>query len=490
MVTPLEKEIEMKFTIKVLSAFVLTVLSAGASMSVAALERVVTDQGVASSRVATATPVAVVTVETVKDINQIPVVDQQPQVKAKRPIQAVREKVRVYAKKKGIEIADHRSGKTFCEGYATVSKNRASPEYGKALVMAYQEAYMQALSNFAQQLEVQVSDQLEQELFSDTSSNAREFEPDAGQSKISVLFSKGMALAEAKLDDALRKLGTTDAQLKSMSLPEKKTLYRNAVKQVIREHASLALGGINIQQNFIESDQEGNSAVGVLIAYSAKMASVAESLARGEKPLLQAVGQPLSQLLPLDKPEKLAQNFGPRLLIDDQGPVIVSFGLWSSSYTGSDDIMASQYESTALEIASADANAQIARFLSISFTTDKETQRGNESERSVEKDSQTGQAGADVTKNVITERLSKQNLARANARLSGLETLTEWSWQLPEGQLLVGVVKAYRFAGIENARKALEEPESTASEPNDKEKQAYMEGVSSQGSVETNLDVF
>ena len=484
----------MKIALNVLSASVLLAMSVSfASNSAAQPQSVVTTPTAAASaqtQVASAAPVAVVTVETVKDINQIPVADQQPTVKKQRPSHAVREKITAYVKSKGIVIATNQDGKTFYDGYATVKINRASPDYGKALAMAYQEAYMAALAKFAEQLEQTVADRLERDLFTDSSTNAREFAAEPGQSKIQTLIDKGLELAGAKLDDALRKLGTTEAQIKSLSPAEKKTLYKNSILQTTVQHASLALGGINIQQNFIESDEKGNAAVGVLIAYSPKMASVAESLARGEKPLIRAVGQPLEELLPLNEPEKLAQNFGPRLLIDSYGPVIVSFGLWSSSYTGTDDVLADQYEQAALRQANADANAQVARFLSVSFTTDSEATRGASAERYVEKDKQTGRAGADIAKNIITDRLSEQSVAQANARLSGVETLKEWTWQMPEGQLLVGVVKAYRFAGIENARKILEGPqEETQPEPQPQD-QNPVGAISSQGSVESSLDVF
>ena len=473
-----------KIALNAFAAAVLLAASAGTACA---------EQTAAAAAVAMAKPpVSVVTVETVKDINAIPVADQQPTVKKQRPSRAVREKLSRYVQSKGIQIATNANGKSFYDGYANVMLNRASPDYGKALATAYNEAYMAAISKFAEQLETQIADQLARELYADNSTNARDFAPKPGQSKLDTLIEKGTALAEAQLDDALRKLGTTDGQLKSLSPAEKKTLYKNSLVQTTSTRASLALGGINIQQNFIESDEKGNAAVGVLIAYSPKMAAVADALARGQKPMIQAVGQPLEQLLPLNNPEKLAENFGPRLLIDSQGPVIVSFGLWSSSYTGSDDVMAAQYEDGAFRQASADATAQIARFLSVSFTTESETERGSTTERYVEKDAQTGKAGADIAKTLITDRLSESSVARANARLSGIETLKEWTWELPEGQTLVGVVKAYRFAGIENARRALEGPEPAAPAPT-QARPASQDGLasqSSQGSVESALDVF
>ena len=122
-----------------------------------------------------------------------------------------------------------------------------------------------------------------------------------------------------------------------MTPVEKKTFLKKAISDETTQRASLALGGINIAQNFVSETDNGRAAVAVLLAYSPKMEAVAASLARGEKPMIQAVGQPLDQLLPLNDPSKLADLYGPRIMIDNQGPVIVSFGLWSSSYKGGDE---------------------------------------------------------------------------------------------------------------------------------------------------------
>lgn len=438
-------------------------------------------------------PTPVITVETVKDINQIPVSDQKPPVEEEKdPDEMVQALIYDYLGKKGITTDRDYKGKRFYSGVAIVNSNRSHPDFGKALSAAYLNAYMQALTSFGESRESRVVNEIERELFSDESTDAASFPDDPGKKKIDVLIDKGMQLAEAKLDEALRKLGTSEDKLRNLSLNEKKTLFKDAVRQKVQQATSFSLGGINIQQNFIASTGDGNAAVGVLVAYSQKMASVAYSLSRGEKPLIRAVGQPLSQLLPLNNPEKLAENYGARLMIDDQGPVIVAFGLWSSSYNGSDRRMAAQKRRVATRQADLDASAQIARFLSLSFTSLADSETGGSTQTDVRKDENTGNAGIQTTTDQIKDRLSDHNVARANARLTGVETLKQWSWRLPEGQQLVGVVKAYRFAGIENARKTFEPPvrptQETQAPANESENN--MKAFSGQGSVESNLDVF
>ena len=265
-------------------------LLAFAATAWAAPETVVTNAPAAAQpvTVASAAPVAVVTVETVKDVNQFPAADQHPPVQKKLPAaSAVRQQVRDYLQSKGISIGKENKGKTYFDGVADVNVNRASPDYGKSLAMAYETAYMEALRKFAEFLDLQVENEVSRELFTDNSTDARRFTADPTKTKLDVLLDKGTALAEAQIDNALRKLGTSESRIKSMTPVEKKTFLKKAISDETTRRASLALGGINIAQNFVSETDNGRAAVAVLLAYSPKMEAVAASLARGEKPMIQ-----------------------------------------------------------------------------------------------------------------------------------------------------------------------------------------------------------
>lgn len=92
---------------------------------------------------------------------------------------------------------------------------------------------------------------MSRELFTDNSTDAKRFTVDPTKTKLDVLLDKGTALAEAQIDNALRKLGTSESRIQSMTPVEKKTFLKKAISDMTTTRASLALGGINIAQNFV-----------------------------------------------------------------------------------------------------------------------------------------------------------------------------------------------------------------------------------------------
>ena len=116
---------------------------------------------------------------------------------------------------------------------------------------------------------------------------------------------------------------------------------------------------------------------------------------------------------------------------------------------------------------------------------------GDSKEGFMERDAQTGDAGVQKTERIITDRVSSQSVARAQAHLTGLETVHEWTYDTPDGHTLVGVVKAYRFSGIERAREILEGPqEEPQAEEAAQEPTREFQNSNRRGSVESSLDVF
>ena len=197
----------------------------------------------------------------------------------------------------------------------------------------------------------------------------------------------------------------------------------------------------------------------------------------------------------LDSPEKLAEIYGPRLLIDDQGPVVVSFGLWSSSYNGGNANMAARYEEAAMRQANLDALSQIARFLNVGFSSEENSESGMVDQMSVVKDEDTGRAGPDLIEQLIIDRLNTKNVLKAQEYLQGVKTVREWTYKTENGHLLVGVIKAYRFADMNDAKQFQEK--ANKFKPNVAEKGVRKsnptepsEAFSRRSSVETNLDVF
>lgn len=383
-----------------------------------------------------------------------------------------------------------KKGKTYYFGSAPVMFAKTNAAYGKTLSLAYTEAYMRAVTEFSRSMVLNTSNEVIQSAFADSSTNAREFPTleGTGRSDWESLYTKMLKLGQAKLDKALRELGVDPSKWDAVDPDQRKKLLENAVINKSTERTSLALGGINVVGNFVHEAADGQAAVGVVIAYSPAIEGVAQSLAMGQKPAIQAVGQPLDQQIPTDA-EQLVDMYGPRLMIDDQGPVIVAFSFWSPEQGPAN--FKSRYREAAFRQAETEASAQIARFLSLSFSGELETEKGGTSGLDVVKSGKDGSI-ADKTVSQITDRMSERNVARTSARLTGLQTVRRWIGQTPDGHELVGVVKSYSFGNIEYAKSVTEKNRPQQSQPQPQTQDASPEYKAStrQGSVKSAIDVF
>ena len=94
-------------------------------------------------------------------------------------------------------------------------------------------------------------------------------------------------LLEGQLDQALKdELGMSDDQIDRLSPPDKITRFRDDfLRRSVTESVGSASGLIPVK-TFEAVDTEGNSAIGVVVVFSERMARVAASIAsRGLRPI-------------------------------------------------------------------------------------------------------------------------------------------------------------------------------------------------------------
>lgn len=430
---------------------------------------------------------AVVTPEIVRELNT-PSQATDP-VKADDPEDAIDQWYQNFMAKNGWPTygTDSR-GKSYYLGKAPVLLSSSHADYGRALSLAYSKAYMNAVDNFSRSLVVEVTSSIESKLFSDNSSNKAEFtnpNDGSGRGEIESLFAKLTKLAGAKLDEALRELGVDPAEFNAAAPDQKKVLFSNAVVQKSKERTRLALGGINVVGNIAHHTSKG-SYVALVIAYSPAIEGVAQSLREGKRPAIAAVGEPLSKQIPYD-PKLLSSMYGPHLMIDDQGPVIVSYAFWSPDQ--GNEQMRSRFRDLAYKQARTEATAQIARFLSLSYSSESESERGEEEKQTLTKSGKDGTL-SDAISRVLIDRMSEQSVAKTQGRLVGLRTLHQWKDVDPMGHELVGVVLAYSFAGMDYARNVTSphraEPNATKA-PGTAKPQG---SVTTEGQIKSAIDQF
>ena len=370
-----------------------------------------------------------------------------------------------YLKENGIYEGRHpaNKGKTLIWGVATIERQVNHPDFPRHRTLAYERAYMQALQQFIQSVAGRTTTETLGEEFADNSSNNRSFgdELSSGRGKIEAIWAKLMAVGSAQLDKILTNLGVDPAEYSACPPDQKKLLVTSALIKRTVTDANKALGGVSVVQTFSAEDKDGNGAVGVLLVYSDKMQSVADAFRNGRKPAIAATGKPLVEQLDLDNKEKLYGSFGTRLLVDENGPVLVSYGQWGNSYQGKNASSASRQRQAALRQADGIANAQIVSFLTQSFTSHTESEIGESVEEAVVRYGKDGNI-SDAASKVLTDVSRNKAATRASAILTGAVKLKDWRYKTPEGHEIVGIVKMYSFASIQDAKKVFAK-EDTAS---------------------------
>ena len=438
------------FKLNLITAALASVFAAGVAM--AAPQTVVTVETTVEEPAPAAEPApAVVDVPLVRELNTpAKKADAVPASSCGAPDRCIKQAYEAFMKENGWPMnKPDAKGKSFFFGSAPVDVSSTHADYGKYLALAYSQAYMKAVDEFARKINVDVQNELLTKSFLDASTNARDFPTiteDGGRSELEALWLKVSKFSQARLDKGLRELGIDPSQYDACAPDEKKKIFEDALTNKTIERTSLALGGINVVGNLVHEAE--TSHVGVVIAYSPAIEGVAQSLRMGKKPAIEAVGQTLDVQIPSDG-KKLADMYGPHLMIDENGPVIVSYAFWSPE-TAPTSQLQSRYRDVARKQARAEATAQIARFLTLSYSANTESIQGKANTLEAVKSGKDGSV-TDRISAAITDITSGQSIARTSATLKGLNTVREWETKLDTGAELVGVVMAYSFADIQSS---------------------------------------
>jgi hypothetical protein len=345
-----------------------------------------------------------------------------------------------------------------------VSQPKTSPDFGKARVLAFDRAYHDALKRFVASTSTMVRSDVARALFDNTSTDAGEFEEELakGKSGLEAMVAKAVALGDAVLSSKLKEYGVDPDKYKAAPPDRKKVILSDAFSRRIVERSSKMLSGVVPIQTFTGESSSGQANVGVLIMYSSKLEAIAKSLARDQKPKVTTQGPPLTVSIPLNDPAKLLDLLGVRVLFDEQGPVVVSYGQWSSSYNGQDERMQDRHRNTAFDQAGSQATAALSEFLNTSFTSEELSTVGELFEKSKVLRGETGEVEEVNTEKLVDIR-TEVSKRKTNARLQGANTLKRWVYTTPDGHEIVGVVKAYSFGSIEAAKQTFAKPQDKPS---------------------------
>lgn len=380
----------------------------------------------------------------------------------------VEKDIDAFCKEAGITLGEVTpKGAIYLKGLKRVEVNKTSPDFVRMRMLNFSEAYSDAVAKYVMdKMGATLAEQFN-ETFMDQSSDrlqsARTFKSTAER-----IEEKVKQLAEAKLDDGLRKLGVTPNP--SATVAEKRVLAKKTLVQKTLNNAVGSAAGLLPIQTFEGWDEQGKYALGCVIRGGAETETIAECLRYKQRPVLSRPdrGLTVQEALPTDA--ELISQFGVRMFFDKNGvPALLSFGQWGSAYTGTDEDMAEDAMEHAVKQARNVADDQLTMFINSTITLHQESERGRTRENAVTFDVN-GVPTEQTVKGIIDTNL-EQARQKGSDTMIGRSTVCEKVLVHPtSGQKVAVCVRMWSFGQYDAMkriieRKPLQEMAAPASAP-------------------------
>lgn len=358
-----------------------------------------------------------------------------------------------FANQHSIQYGEDSNGKVFFTGRATVAFPATDPSFAKALNLAFDEAMLNMQAEFVRDAFGRQSTVLKQTLFTNDSTNAREFEKLPAEGKFSQLIDKTIKLAGAHLDSALKEQGVEGFE--GLSEERKKVLFADSLVQQISETAFGNMQGLVPVQSSMTEIKSNHYEVGVIAVMSEKTKQVAMDMRQKRASLVTGKGKPLQDILPA-KNEDYIREHGIRMVYNETGaPVIISYGQWSFQ-PDSDVYMNNRKKEVATDQATSRADSAVSAFINTALQFKRSSESSAEIERSITEAVRANDTTLteNTAKNII-DVTNKEVTARSDMNLRGLRTLKRWSAEDENGVQYVGVVRIYSHDNVESTNRII-----------------------------------
>lgn len=282
-----------------------------------------------------------------------------------------------FAEKRNITYGQPLADGTYYQtAYDIVGKGPESPDFIKLRQIAFERAFNKAVAEFIRyQTGVQAVETVS-EMFQDESSALQDPPASFGEAE-AVLKKKIGALAEAKLDTELQKLGVDPAKYARKPLEVKRILYSSTLLNTSVIRGARKMTGLSVVKTFEARTEKGTFGIGVIVKYAPQTERIAECMARKQRPVMAPkAGIKVSQLLGGD-PARMVQNFGVRCFYDEDGaPALISFAQWATTYQGKDERRLERSRENALKQAEDAANKSMTDYITGNASIEEFSQRG------------------------------------------------------------------------------------------------------------------
>ncbi len=334
--------------------------------------------------------------------------------------------------------------------------------WGKARSLAFQNAFVQAMGKYMASVRQRTSVSVMRDYFAEDipESELRYQEGEAADSYVKRIVLKSAALAEQTLDQKLAESGMDQEEIERLTTPVQKraALAESVSRRTLNEAMGSAAGLVPVK-TFEGLDDEGNTAIGVVAVYSERMRHIANQVAKGEviRPDPARARRPIAeQIADYDKNEELPNEFGVRVMWDEQGyPAIVSFGQWGWSPANLSKKKRAQRRKFALKQAEIDALSNLTVFVRASTRFTEESSVGADLEEAF--NLPRGGVPEEIEETRIADKLIETARVKAEVTLTGYTPERQWATRHPllDEQELVGAVVYWSPAREDAIRKTV-----------------------------------
>ncbi len=355
-----------------------------------------------------------------------------------------------FAKARGIHFGSVTpQGVYYTTSYAVVNENLNSPNFINSRAMAYERAYLNAVSDHICRYYGIQSSKLINEYFSDESSDRLQ-NPLISESPETRIGKKLEVLLETQIDNALRELNVDPSLYTEKPLEAKRTLLQDAITRQTMTSAFGSAAGLLPVQTLEARLADGSYAVGIILRYDPALCGVAQSLAAKQLPMLAATGG-ITPEEALPSEEEMVQSFGVRMFFDRNGrPALLGFGQWEVSNAGTDTQAKERAKLRALEQATDIANSGLTLFITGNASFNKISETGEILEENAF--FQPSGAVRSETVNSIVDKIWKNASIQGIDTLQGRSTIYSKILKHPSGQQVAVVAVVWSFDELKQVR--------------------------------------
>lgn len=347
------------------------------------------------------------------------------------------------------------NGKFVLSASQSVSLKPTDPQYGDALVNAFDKAMMSLQEKYLMTRFGKTITNKANSFYMDRSTNAKDISlPRVGKpgylEKVLVLFEKNLDVKEKKLDQQLIELGVDPNELAQLTPIKKKDIFRKKfIKNSIESASEKSIAGLFPIQTNVITDSGGRTVVGVVAIASPKTIQIAKDITLQRKSIIQGKGRDIESLLPQKKEEYLG-TLGARLAYDEDGtPAIISYGIASYRPDTGDDYINDELKAEAKDAAVSTANTQIAEIIAGRMSAKNKRKSGEEVRKYVEREMKVDSDTVEKTITNIIKITNKEAKSSAQAKLQGISTIKTWRYTNKSGQKFVGAVRVWKYSTLQ-----------------------------------------